>query len=101
MPKTTDDAAKRGIELLNELLAAKSQHDGVPRSPIGVLGPKSGYDQFAQDAQEVAMLIFAAQLAIPLMERLTAIGRALEADGVIVVDHGESYASKALDHLST
>lgn len=96
---TTDQAAQRGIELLNELLAAKSAGDGVPRSPIGVVGPKKGYDQFARDAQEVAMLVFAAQQAIPLMERLAEIGRALEAHGAIKVDYGDSFAQKALDHL--
>lgn len=99
-PLTTDLAAARGIELLNELLAFKSREDGVPRSAIGVLGPKEGYDQFAKDVQEVAMLIFAAQQAITLMARLADLGRSLEAGGLLAVEHGESYAVKALDRLS-
>lgn len=96
---TTDQAAQRGIELLNELIATKSAGDGVPRSPIGVVGSKDGYDQFAKDVQEVAMLIFAAQQAISLMERLAALGRSLEARGTIKVDYSESFALVALDHL--
>ena len=96
---TTDQAAQRGIELLNDLLATKSAADGVPRSPIGVIGPKDGYDQVSKDVQEVVMLIFAAQLAVPLMERLADLGRKLEAQGAIKVDHGDSFAEKALDHL--
>ena len=96
---STDQAAERGIELLNELLAFKSAADGVPRSPIGVVGPKDGYDQFAQDVQAVALFIFAAQQAIPLMERLIDSGRALEANGAIKVEYSESFALKALDHL--
>lgn len=95
----TDGAAARAIELLNELLSMKSSADGVPRSPIGVVGPKEGYDQIAQDAQRVALLIFAAQSAVPLMERLAALGRTLEGRGAISVEHGESYATKALDYL--
>ncbi|MBG6083103.1 hypothetical protein [Rubrivivax gelatinosus] len=96
---TTDQAAQRGIELLNELLAAKSAGDGVPRSPIGVIGPKEGHDQLARDVQEVALLIFAAQQSIPLMESLTDLGRSLEARGVIKVDYSDSYAQKALEYL--
>lgn len=96
---TTDQTAQRGIELLNELLASKSAVDGVPRSPIGVIGPKDGYDQLAKDVQEVAMLIFAAQQAIPLMVRLAALGRSLEARGTIKVDYSESLAPAALEHL--
>lgn len=95
----TDQTAARGIELLEELLALKSREDGVPRSAIGVIGPKEGNDRLAQDVQQLAMLIFAAQRAIPLMERLADIGRAMEAKSTIVVDHGESFAQKALDHL--
>lgn len=98
-PMTTDQAAQRGIQLLNELLAAKSDADGVPRSPIGVIGPKDGCDQFAKDVHEVAMLIFTAQQAVPLMLRLADIGRELEAQGAIKVEHGDSFATKALDHL--
>jgi len=45
------------------------------------------------------MLIFAAQQAIPLMERLAALGRGLEARGAIRVDYSESFALAALDHL--
>lgn len=97
---TTDQAAARGIELLNELLAFKSREDGLFRSPIGVLGPKEGYDQYAKDVQEVAMLVFAAQQAVPLMMRLGDLGRNLEARASLSVDHGESYAAKALEHLT-
>ncbi len=100
MPRmTTDIAAQRGIELLNELLSMKSAHDGVPRSAIGLIGPKEGNDQFAQDVQEVAMLIFAAKIAGPLMERLAAAGRSFEEQGLIKVDYSDSFAEKALDHL--
>lgn len=99
MRMNTDQAAQRGIELLNELLAARSAIDGVPRSPIGVIGPKEGNDQLARDVGEVAMFIFGAQMAIPLMERLTTIGRTLEAQGAIKVDFGDAFAPKALDHL--
>lgn len=95
----TDQAAQRGIELLNELLAARSDVDGVPRSPIGVIGPKEGNDQLAKDVHEVAMLIFAAQQAVPLMLRLADIGRDLEEKGAIKVEHGDSFATQALDHL--
>lgn len=45
------------------------------------------------------MLIFAAQQAIPLMVRLAALGRSLEARGTIKVDYSESLASAALEHL--
>lgn len=47
----------------------------------------------------VVMLIFAAQQALPLVMRLGDVGRDLEAAGPLVVDAGESYATKALDHL--
>lgn len=97
---TTDQTANRGIELLNALITLKSKEDGVPRTAIGVLGPKEGYDQFAKDVQEVANLIFAAQQAVPLMVRLADFGRALEVDGKLMVDHGESYAVKALNYLT-
>lgn len=99
MQMTTDQAATRSIELLNELLAMKSREDGVPRSAIGVIGPKEGYDQLAKDVQEIAMFVFAAQKAIPLMLRLAEAGRTLEARGAIQVDHHESFALKALDHF--
>lgn len=98
---TTDLAAQRGIELLNELLAMKSMQDGVPRSQIGVIGPKEGNDVFAQDVQEVAMLIFTAQQAVPLMGRLAAAGRQMQEQGLIEVDCGDSFAEKALIHLLT
>lgn len=96
---TTDQAAARGLELLNELIAFKSREDGVPRSAIGVIGPKDGYDQFAKDVQEVAMLLFAAQQAVPLMARLADYGRTLHVRGCIAVDLGDCYAAKALDHI--
>lgn len=64
---TTDQAVQRGIELLNELMATKSISDGVPRSPIGIFGPNEGNDPVAQDVMQVAMMIFAAKEAIPLM----------------------------------
>ncbi len=99
-PMTTAEAAGRAIELLNELVALKSRDDGVPRSPIGVLGPKEGNDKFAQDVQEVALLIFAAQQAVPLMIRLADVGRALEERALLSVDHGDSYAEKALEYLT-
>lgn len=101
MHMTTDQASARAIELLNELLAMKSKQDGVPRSAIVVIGPKEGHDQFAKDVQEVAMLIFAAQQSIPLMERLANAGRLLEARGSIKVEHSESFAEKALEHMLT
>lgn len=96
---TTDQAATRGLELLSELLAFKSREDGVPRSAVGMLGPKEGYDQFAKDVQEVALLILAAQQAVPLMSRLADVGRSLEDGGKLTVAYGESYSVKALDHL--
>lgn len=98
-PMTTDLAAQRGIELLNELLAMKSKQDGVPRSPIGVIGPKEGNDLFAQDVNEVALLIFTAQQAVPLMVRLAAAGRQMQDQGLIKVDYSDSFAEKALSHL--
>lgn len=98
-PLTTDQATARGIELLNELIALKSREDGVPRSAIGVIGPNDGYDQFAKDVQEVAMLLFAAQQALPLILRLADYGRYLESQGSLTVDHGDSYAIKTLDFI--
>jgi hypothetical protein len=48
MPRmTTNQSVERGLELLSELLAMKSKVDGVPRSPVGVIGPKEGYDLFS------------------------------------------------------
>lgn len=96
---TTNKSVERGLVLLSELLAMKSKIDGVPRSAIGVIGPREGYDQFTQDVQDVATLIMAASMAVPMMERLAAAGRSFEQQGLIKVDHGESYANKALDHL--
>lgn len=99
MPMTTDDTTKRAIELLNELLTLKSERDGIQRPLVGVLGPAHFQDQFGRDVQEVATLMFAAREAVPLMQRLSAIGRSLAADGSFTVEFNESYASKALDHL--
>ena len=100
MPRmNTSQSVERGLELLSELLALKSKQDGVPRSALNVIGPKEGYDEFALEVQEIAMLIMAAGKAIPLMDRLAETGRSLELKGLIQVDYGDSYANKALDHL--
>ena len=95
----TSESVQRGLELLSELLALKSKQDGVPRSAMNVIGPKEGYDEFAREVQEIAMLIMAAGNAIPLMDRLAEAGRSLELKGLVQVDYGDSYADKALDHL--
>lgn len=95
----TGESVQRGLELLSELLALKSKQDGVPRSALNEFGPKEGYDEFAQEVQEIAMLVMAAGLAIPLMDRLAEVGRSLELKGLIQVGYGDSYADKALDHL--
>ncbi len=95
----TSQSVQRGLELLSELLALKSKQDGVPRSALNVIGPKEGYDEFAQEVQEIAMLVMAAGIAIPLMDRLAEAGRSLELKGLIQVNYGDSFADKALDHL--
>ena len=99
MSITTEQAVERGLAMVNELLAMKSSQDGVPRSPIGVIGPKEGYDKFWQDAQDVATFVMAAGLAVPLMDRLADAGRSMERQGLITVNHGDSYAETALDYL--
>lgn len=90
---------KRAIELLDELLMLKSNQDGIQRSSIGQIGDPTAYDEFAQDVQETALLIFAAQMSAPLMDRLSVCGWSFHEQGLIKADYGDSLAEKALDHL--
>lgn len=97
MTTQAKEYAEKAVQLLNKLLELQSARDGLERAPIGKFGACD--DELTKAAHDAAIFIFAAQQAIPLMEQLAARGRELEAQGLIQVEYGSSYAVAAMDHL--
>ena len=93
-PATT---AQRGIELLNELIALQTRKDGIPRAPIGVFGHM---DDYSRRLHVIGFFMQSAALAMPALQQLNDLGRALEERGQVKMDFCHTYADSALHYLT-
>lgn len=92
-PATT---AQRGVELLNDLIALQSSKDGVARASVGEFGHM---DDYSRRVHEIGFFMQAAAIALPALQQLNELGRALEEMGEVKQDHCNTYADSALHFL--
>lgn len=94
--ETHEQSVKRGVGLLDELLALKSAKDGIPRAPIGEFGHM---DAFSRGVHEIAWMLQSSALAMHLFDEMAALGRELQCSGLVKGKPGESDPSIAVTYL--
>lgn len=99
MDNTAQAIFERGTEILNLAISLQSAKDGVCRPLIGEFDQSKQLDALADDANTVSTHL---ALMIQLYEqgnRLSKIGKQLEAAGLVNVAWGGSYSQAALTYV--
>ncbi|MBN3760950.1 hypothetical protein [Burkholderia sp. Ac-20365] len=86
----------RGLELLALCQVLQSEKDGVDRPAPFAIDPSKTLDQFAKDISVASTNMAALRKLIPLMLRLTDLGRKLEVEGKLAIEYGDDYSGAAL-----
>lgn len=90
---------ERGLELLALCLRLQSQQDGIDRPAPFVVDKSKVNDEFARNISEASVYHSSLLKLMPMAQRLTALGRALEAKNRVAVDYGDDYAEVAIAYL--
>lgn len=99
MDKTAKAIFERGTEILNLAIRLQSEKDGVCRPLVGEFNKTKQLDALSSDADAVSThLALMMQLSVQA-ERLSALGKRLEAAGEISLQWGDSYSQAALTYL--
>lgn len=89
----------RGIELLELCQKLQSEKDGVDRPALHSFDKSKTLDDFAMDISAAAANMASLHKLFPMMNDLAALGRKLEANGLISPDVGDDYSRSALNYL--
>jgi hypothetical protein len=92
-------AADEIIELLTLCQQLQSDKDGRARAAPGIYSRDE--DDFADRIRAACVSATLLRQLLPMMSTLSSIGAEMEHRGEITVFAGESYATRALEHLMT
>lgn len=92
----TEVQIERGIELLALCQKLQSEKDGIDRPAPLAIDKSKTLDQFAKDVNAATINMAALYKLIPQTLSLANLGRKLEVEGKIAVNHGDDYAEAAL-----
>lgn len=97
--KTTIEVVRKGHELLALCQELQSGIDGVERPSLFSVDKSKTLDQFAIDINDTAINLSYLVKLIPMLERLSEMGRKLENRGEIKIEISDSYAEAALAYF--
>jgi hypothetical protein len=95
-----EQQADKGVELLWLCLKLQSEKDGVNRSFHFDMDRTKTNDQFTRDIEQAVVNMTALYKLVPMMQKLTEIGRKLEVSGKVKVAAGDSLSDVALAYFA-
>jgi hypothetical protein len=98
--RSIEEQSDRGVELLKLCLKMQCEKDGVNRPEVFEIDKSKTLDQFRMDISEAVVNMTALKQLLPMMLKLSEIGRNLEKAEKIKVDYGDDYAEAALTFLT-
>lgn len=90
---------EKGVELLKLCHRLQTEKDGVDRPAPLAIDKSKALDEFTRSVNESITYMVALYRLLPMDDRLSELGRKLEADGKITVNYGGDYSEAALNYL--
>lgn len=99
MENTAKKAFEIGTNILNLAIKLQSEKDGISRLLVGEMDKTKQVDELSKNADDVSAYLAMSIQTSEQSQRLSKLGKKLEAEGLVTMNWGDSYSQTALNYL--